>query len=110
LVFSRQGRRITKVPAANKANKADVFLKLKEVFIMTTKKNSWLANLLAKHSTPRTAEMILVEAENAVLADDYDVVDELRCEVSDFLAESVVSGDKEAFETLQKAESILWSI
>ena len=77
---------------------------------MTTKKDSWLANLLAKHSTPRTAKTILVEAENAVLADDYDAVDELRREVDDFLAEAVISDDKELFKTLQKAEAILWSI
>jgi hypothetical protein len=77
---------------------------------MTTKKNSWLADLLAKHSAPRTGKNVLKEARAAVSENDWNKIDELKRELSDTIAENIVSGNEERIDYWKKIEKKFYDI
>lgn len=78
-------------------------MNLKGVFIMTTNK-SWLANLLAEHNKPRTGKNVLKEARSAVIDSNWNKIDELKREISDTIAENIVSGNEEKITYWKKIE------
>ena len=76
---------------------------------MTTNKN-WFANLIAEHNKPRTGKNVLKEAKAAVINGDWNKIDELKCELSDAIAENVVSGNDEQFKYWQNIEKKFYDI
>jgi hypothetical protein len=85
------------------AHRVNNLSKSKEVFTMTTNKN-WFANLIAEHSKPRTGKNVLKEARAAVDESDWNKIDELKREVSDVIAENIVSGNEEKIAYWKKIE------
>jgi hypothetical protein len=81
----------------------------KGVFIMTTNK-SWLAMMLEKHSIPRTGKNVLKEAKAAVIDGDWNKIDELKKELSETIAENIVSGNDERLEYWKKIEKKFYDI
>jgi uncharacterized protein with NRDE domain len=82
---------------------------MKEVFTMTTNKN-WFANLIAEHSKPRTGKNVLKEARAAVDESDWNKIDELKREVSDLIAENVVSDNDEQVKYWKNIEKKFYDI
>lgn len=76
---------------------------------MTTDKSRF-ANLLAEHNKPRTGKNVLKEARAAVDNGDWDKIDELKREVSDTIAENVVSGNDERVDYWEKIEKKFYDI
>jgi hypothetical protein len=76
---------------------------------MTTNK-SWFANLLAEHNKPRTGKNVLKEAKVAVNEGDLNKIDELKRELSDTIAENVVSGNEERIDYWKKIEKKFYDI
>jgi hypothetical protein len=76
---------------------------------MTTK-NSWLANLLAEHNKPRTGKNVLKEARAAVDNGDWNKIDELKRELSDVIAENVVSDNDEQVKYWKNIEKKFYDI
>jgi uncharacterized protein with NRDE domain len=82
---------------------------MKEVFTMTTNKN-WFANLIAEHSKSRTGKNVLKEAKAAVDESDWNKIDELKREVSDLIAENVVSDNDEQVKYWKNIEKKFYGI
>jgi hypothetical protein len=76
---------------------------------MTTNKN-WFANLIAEHSKPRTGKNVLKEARAAVDESDWNKIDELKREVSDLIAENVVSDNDEQVKYWKNIEKKFYDI
>jgi len=76
---------------------------------MTTNKN-WFANLIAEHSKPRTGKNVLKEARAAVDNGDWNKIDELKREVSDLIAENVVSDNDEQVKYWKNIEKKFYDI
>jgi hypothetical protein len=70
---------------------------------MTTNK-SWLAMMLEKHSIPRTGKNVLKETKAAAIDGDWNKIDELKREISDSIAENIVSGNDEKIDYWKKIE------
>jgi hypothetical protein len=76
---------------------------------MTTNK-SWFANLIVEHSKPRTGKNVLKEAKAAVDESDWNKIDELKREVSDLIAENVVSDNDEQVKYWKNIEKKFYDI
>jgi uncharacterized protein with NRDE domain len=76
---------------------------------MTTNKN-WFANLIAEHSKPRTGKNVLKEARAAVDNGDWNKIDELKRELSDVIAENVVSDNDEQVKYWKNIEKKFYDI
>jgi uncharacterized protein with NRDE domain len=76
---------------------------------MTTNKN-WFANLIAEHSKPRTGKNVLKEARAAVDESDWNKIDELKREVSDLIAENIVSDNDEQVKYWKNIEKKFYDI
>jgi hypothetical protein len=76
---------------------------------MTTNK-SWFANLLTENNKPRTGKNVLKEARAAVDNGDWNKIDELKRELSDVIAENVVSDNDEQVKYWKNIEKKFYDI